>query len=485
MKKTGKMKSAGEAGAAVPGNVFPMATHYLPLGIAVLDSEEKIEYLNPMFTTMFGYEMRDLPDLQSWFEKAYPDKKTRNRMKLAWTKQVLDGPGPEGTHEEASTVKRKGGGELSVHIRVTAMEGGRRLVTFEDLSGHIRAEVLMLDGWNIYRNLVETVHDWTWEIKSDGVFTYCSPQVENILGYTPGEIVGGNFADFLPKKEAGELRSALRKRVREKKPFAAIEISCRRKEGGTVCLETSGTPLFDKTGKHIGFRGTIRDITERKALESQLRALTAKLEDVREEERTHLSRELHDELGQVLTGLKIDLTWIAKRIPGEQKALLEKTGAMKSQVDLIIGYIREIATQLRPKLLDDFGFIEAIEWLVSDFRERTAIRCRLRSNLSHVSIDRKASTIIYRIIQESLTNIMRHSQASSVTIDIKASAGRLLLSVKDNGIGIRKDELDSGRSLGILGIRERVAILKGTMEIEGAPGKGTTVRISIPLSETA
>ena len=225
-------------------------------------------------------------------------------------------------------------------------------------------------------------------------------------------------------------------------------------------LEMSGTPLFARSGELIGFRGINRDITVRRILEAELRvshekmkALTAKLEDVREEERTHISRELHDELGQVLTGLKIDLTWLAKRLPEEQRPLLDKANAMRGQIDSIIEYIRRIATQLRPKLLDDFGFVEAIEWLISDFRERTAIRCRFRSNMQHMSIDPKASTIIFRLIQETLTNIMRHSGASSVSIDMKKTAARLVIQVKDNGVGINENDMKATRSLGILGMR--------------------------------
>lgn len=492
MKKTGKAQKAFPSPSPAPGRDFlEQAAHYLPIGLAVVGRDEKMEYLNPKFTAMFGYDAQDVPELKAWFEKAYPDQKTSSRMMLAWTKEMLKTPGPGGTHEGASTVRRKDGSEISVHCRVTAIGGGRRVLTFEDITERVRAEVLMLDGWNIYRNLVETVLDWTWEIRRDGVFTYSSPQVKNILGYPAGEIVGRKFTDFMSDQDARRLRPLLRDWVRIKKPSISFEITCPTRDGRIVSLEMTGTALFDKAGKLIGFRGINRDITERKALESALhashekmRALTAKLEDVREEERTHISRELHDELGQVLTGLKIDLTWLEKRIPADQKPLVEKALAMKGQIDSIIEYIRRIATQLRPKLLDDFGFIEAIEWLISDFRERTAIRCRLRSNLSHISIDPKASTIIFRIIQETLTNIMRHSGASSVTIDIKAGSGNLFLAVKDNGIGINEDEIAAGRSLGILGIRERVAILNGTMKIEGAPGKGTTVKISIPLTRT-
>ena len=481
-------KKAAQPQPAEKVSIPEMVSHYLPLGIAAVNKNNIIEYINPKFTEMFGYTRRQVPDLQSWFDRAYPDRAVRNRMSLAWKQEMLRDSGPGSSREEASTVRCRNGSDMIVHIRTTTMDNGRHVLSFEDISERVRAEVLMLNGWNIYRNLVETVLDWTWEVKSSGVFTYSSPQVKNILGYTLGEVVGRNFSEFLFKKDVKKFNSMWRECVEKKKPIS-FEISCPTKSGSTIYLEASGTPLIDKAGKLIGFRGINRDITERKALEAELhssheklRALTARLEDVREEERTHISRELHDELGQTLTGLKIDLTWVARRIPPEYPALAEKANAMKAHIDSIIEYIRRIATQLRPKLLDDFGFIEAIEWLISDFSERTNIRCKLRSNLTHMTIDPKASTILFRIIQETLTNIMRHSEASSVAIDIKKTAARLLLSVRDNGIGIKQEDIMGSRSLGLLGIRERVAILKGTIKFEGMPGKGTRIKISFPLS---
>jgi PAS domain S-box-containing protein len=471
-------------------NYFEAVTRNIPLGAAVVNEDQKIEYLNPKFTEMFGYTLEDLPTIQAWHEKAYPDTTVRDRMNLSWKQELLRGSAPGTIKQEASTIRRLDGSDISVHLRITTMGGGRRLLAYENITDRVRAEVLMLDGWNIYRNLVETVLDWTWEIKTNGVFTYSSPQVTNILGYMPGEVVGKTFFDFMSDKDAKKLKQLLQ--AKDKKSNISFEFSCQGKNDKTVYLEMSGTPLFARSGELIGFRGINRDITIRRTLEAELRAsheklkaLTAKLEDVREEERTHISRELHDELGQVLTGLKIDLTWIAKRIPEEQRPLLDKANAMRGQIDSIIEYIRRIATQLRPKLLDDFGFVEAIEWLISDFRERTAIRCRFRSNLQHMNIDPKASTILFRLIQETLTNIMRHSGASSVSINMKKTAAQLIIEVKDNGVGINESDMKASRSLGILGMRERVSILNGTLKIEGAPGKGTKIKISIPASEVA
>ena len=469
-------------------NIFRKLATYAPFGIIVVNASQSLEYINPKFKKISGYSLKDIPNSKAWFEKAYPDKKDRSRAFLAWKQHLLDEARPGSINEEATTIRRKDGKEISLHIRTVALEDGGRMLLFDDITGRVRPEMLMLDGWNIYRNLVETVLDWTWEIKENGTFTYSSPQVKNVIGYTPGEVVGRKFCDFLPEKEAKRVRSLMSRNAVSGKPFLSFEVICRKKNGDTAELETSGTPLFDRKGNLIGCRGITRDISQRKALEAELkssheklRALTAKLQDVREDERTSISRELHDELGQVLTGLKIDLTWIAKRLTPGQVQLFGKVQGMRSQIDSAIEYIRRISSELRPKLLDDFGLVEAIDWLVQDFRDRTSIRCRLNTNISHLNISPRASTIIFRIIQETLTNIMRHSNASSAVVSIKRTRKELVISIRDNGRGITRQEISDKKSLGLLGMKERAAILDGKIKLEGAPGKGTGISVYIPL----
>jgi len=216
----------------------------------------------------------------------------------------------------------------------------------------------------------------------------------------------------------------------------------------------------------------------------QLRALSARLVSIREEERTRISREIHDELGQALTGLKMDLSWLAKRPPEDQQSLAGKIRSMSELLDDTIQTVRKISAELRPGVLDDLGLVAAIEWLVEDFRNRTHIQCKFFSDVERSVLDTDLSTALFRILQETLTNVIRHAQATHVTIDIHEDAGTIVLQVEDNGKGIGAHDITGSKSLGLLGIRERAFLFGGEVQISGSEGKGTTVMVRMPLKQT-
>jgi len=213
----------------------------------------------------------------------------------------------------------------------------------------------------------------------------------------------------------------------------------------------------------------------------QLRALSVYLQYVREDERIRISRQVHDELGQALTGLKMDLYWLANRLPKKYRTVHEKTRAMSAHIDATIQTVRRIATELRPGILDDLGLVAAIEWQAQEFQKRTGIECVVSSDLKDTILDQDLNTAFFRIFQETLTNIIRHAQASRVDVNLRQEEGALVLEVKDNGRGISEAELNDTRSIGVLGMRERAALLQGELQITGVPGQGTTVAVRIPL----
>lgn len=213
----------------------------------------------------------------------------------------------------------------------------------------------------------------------------------------------------------------------------------------------------------------------------QLRALSTYLQSVREEERTRIAREVHDELGQALTSCKLDLSWIAHQLPREQKPLLEKTRALSAHIDATIQTVRRISTELRPGVLDHLGLAAALEWQAHEFQNRTGIRCDVRSAIHEAQLDSDLSTTFFRIFQETLTNVIRHAGATQVSVHLKEINGRVILEVKDNGRGITPDEVFNTKSMGLLGMRERAALLGGSFEIGRLPrGPGTRVSVSIP-----
>ncbi len=216
----------------------------------------------------------------------------------------------------------------------------------------------------------------------------------------------------------------------------------------------------------------------------QLRALTGHLRFVREEERTRIAREVHDELGQALTGLKLDLSWLSGKIPGEQ-ALQRKVKAMSAHIDATIQTVRRIATELRPGVLDTLGLAAAIEWQTMDFQERTGIRCEVKIEAKEPIRDREFSTMCFRIFQETLTNIARHAKATHVDVRLAQVDHELLLTVSDNGRGISEKEVVNSRSIGLIGMRERVAQVGGQVFFFGLPSRGTTVTMRVPMPKEA
>jgi signal transduction histidine kinase len=214
----------------------------------------------------------------------------------------------------------------------------------------------------------------------------------------------------------------------------------------------------------------------------QIRSHAAHLESVREEERTNIARELHDELGQLLTVLNMDLVFMSKKVPGDQLFLQEKIEGMIKLVGIIMESLKRISMALRPDLLDHLGLAEAIEWQADNFQKHTGIRCNLAIEIKRIDIIPDLATAIYRIFQETLTNIARHAEATKVSVSLKIRGGRIALKVRDNGRGITGEQQSKPDAFGLIGIRERAYHWGGEIKINGKEEKGTTVSVSIPLT---
>ena len=239
------------------------------------------------------------------------------------------------------------------------------------------------------------------------------------------------------------------------------------------------------TRSHAAKRPRPRRST-RASRKNGLEALSIRLELAREEERARVARELHDELGQVLTSLKLEFMWLVDELrktepkPGIQ--LVNKLQALIGLIEVSIQSVRQISGDLRPAVLDHLGLREAIQWEATKFEARTGIRCRVVSKLTHDLADRTRALALYRILQEALTNVARHAHAGAVRISLAQRGRTLLLTVKDNGRGITKEQLASMESIGLLGMSERARLLGGRVTITGGPGRGTTVNVQVPVT---
>ena len=265
-------------------------------------------------------------------------------------------------------------------------------------------------------------------------------------------------------------------------------------EGRKIFTETIKEPVFEDD-KVVRVITVVRDISNRKLTEEhildsqkQLKTFAAHLQTIREEERIVISRELHDNLGQILTALKIDLSRLIKKLNdnGKKKdirSLADHAAELMPLVDSSIQMTRKISRELRPRILDELGLVAAIEWQITEFIKRTGITCKFHSDVQEIDIEVRNKIAVFRIIQEALTNIARHAHASRVVVSIKQLDQSIIVEVKDNGSGIRENDISGENSLGLTGMRERAVLLGGTLMIKGKPAKGTAIKLSIPLKE--
>jgi len=233
----------------------------------------------------------------------------------------------------------------------------------------------------------------------------------------------------------------------------------------------------------LAYQQRLATVAELKESSRQLQALAANLESAREEERTRIARELHDQLGQALTAMKFDLAWLTDQLAQMDVTLAEKAKTVTEQMDTMIKTVRRISTELRPGMLDDLGLAASIEWQARDFEKRTGIICVVRVPAEELVLTRAQSIVVFRIFQEALTNVARHAGAQLIEVRLEATPDALTLQVQDDGRGIQLQEIAGLQSLGLLGMRERAKRLGGAFDIQGLSGEGTIVTVSIPIQQ--
>jgi signal transduction histidine kinase len=250
----------------------------------------------------------------------------------------------------------------------------------------------------------------------------------------------------------------------------------------------NATLFKNEDGEVQGVFAAARDMTARKKLEKELQRshkllekLNQHLLEVRENERSQIALNLHDDLGQKLTAINLDIAWFKSRIGVQSKPVREKLEDMSLMIKESVESIREISSFLRPAILFDLGLVTAINYQLKNFEKQTGIKCIFNCDPQDIVLDESISIVIYRILQESLTNIARHSGATETVVALKRTGTNIMVMIKDNGIGIDKDKINSISSLGIAGIKERIKSFNGKITIGSEKGAGTRIKIVIPL----
>lgn len=340
--------------------------------------------------------------------------------------------------------------------------------------------------------LLESTGEGIYGIDQVGRCTFINTAAARMLGYTLDEMLGMDMHKMIHHSFQGgtpyprECCHILKTLTSGKGCQIDDEVYWRN-DGSSFPVAYSSFPVLEQE-QIIGAVVVFLDITERKQAEAQLKSsytqlrnLTARLESVREEERIHIAREIHDELGQALTGVKLELSLLHDQLPAGRPVLTDRLESISTLIDSTIHSVRRIATELRPIVLDQLGLIPAIEWQAHEFQARTGIQCTLDIYLRSVSLSHAESTAMFRIFQEILTNVARHAQATAVNIRLQEQAGGLVLEVRDNGRGVTETEQSDPTSLGLVGMRERALLLGGEITLAGRPGIGTTARVWLPL----
>ncbi|MFC2166755.1 PAS domain S-box protein [Acidobacteriota bacterium] len=318
-----------------------------------------------------------------------------------------------------------------------------------------------------------------------GKLTYVNDAFIRMWGYDQkDEVLGMSVLEFWKIKSGA--RDVVTKSKKEGTWIG--ELVGMRKDGTFFDVQISANLVRDIFGNPICKMACFHDITDHKRAESELknsqtelRSLTSHLQNLREQERKRMAHKIHDELGQELTILKMDLSLLKEILPTDQKNLLDLTSSMMKSIDKTALTVRRISAELRPRLLDDVGLIHAIEWHIKEFQKRTKIKCEFIADNRDINPDIKKSIVLFRVMQEALTNTARHAAATRIKVSLSTKPDKLILIFKDNGKGITQKQISNSKSFGILGIRESVLSLNGSMEIKGIPDKSTTIKVSLPL----
>ncbi len=441
---------------------------------------------NDSFLHLTGYKRDEvinstIADLKIWVN---PDERT----------QMLENVHELGhLHNFEINYRTKSGEQRIALTSVTLIDiGGAKclLAFFHDVTDRKRAEKALQESESKFRTVADTSVAAIFIYQGDK-FIYMNPASEIITGFNRSELLSIRFWDIIHPEFREQVKERGLARQRGEAVPPRYEFKIIRKDGEVRWIDF-GAGAIQLEGKPAAL-GIAFDITKRKQAEEQLgssykqmRQLIARVQAIREEEGRRIAREIHDELGQTLTGIKMDLSFLEENLSGKidltnEPNVTSKIKSISNLADSAIQTVRKITTELRPAILDSMGLVAAIEWQAEDFEKRTGIRCSYSSQVENVELDRDQATAVFRILQESLTNITRHAKATKVKISIKREIKYLVLEIKDNGQGIAANELNKINTFGILGMKERTAFLGGKFEIQGNPNHGTIIKVNIPL----
>jgi len=459
--------------------------------IGIVDRHGKFILWNRRAAEIYGYELEELADKTAFELYADPDELDRMLGRLRHDGVV---------REFEIRMKKKDGAIVPMDISISLLKDdqGRTIGSVclaRDLSERKKAEAALKYAQAELRryssDLERQVREQTREINSilrytpsvvyikdrEGRYTLVNSRYEELFKISQEQIRGKCDHDMFPRALADQIRASDLRVLALRQPYQAEE-AMPPPDGRRTYLSVK-FPLYNEQGAPTGLCGIATDITELKQAQDQLRRLSGSIMANQEKERKAIARELHDELGQVLTALRMDAVWLSERLQAQDPKAGDRALTMCGLIDNTIDEVRGLATRLRPGVLDDLGLIDALEWYIADFGKRTGIACTFKHR-QVPNIDGIGATAAYRIVQEALTNVTRHAAATQVKVSLETKKGMVTLAVADNGRGFDLQEIAASECLGLVGMRERAGLLGGSLEIRSRPGKGTKVCFKLP-----
>jgi PAS domain S-box-containing protein len=461
-----------------------------PLGMRIVTAEGETIYANRTILDLFSIEeLNTTPLIKRYTTESYAEFQIRKEKR----KRGDYSP----SEYEISIVNKTGEVRRLQVFRKTALWDGEKqfLVIYQDITERKQAEQALRESEARYRQLVEYAPAAIYEADlTTGRLLSVNEVLCEYSGYTRDELLALHPLDLMTEESKKLILQRMAGYAAGEPVPPAVEYKARSKSGREFWISTHAK-YFYQAGLPVRATVVAYDITKRKEVEKklrasreQMRALAGRLQTVREEERTRIAREIHDDLGGALTGLKIDFSLLAKtalKIENEnvRTSLLAGMDSMTKFIDATIQNVRRIAMELRPSILDDVGLVATLEWQLKDFEKRTGILCKLFLPGEHISLDPDLSTALFRIFQEALTNVARHSGATEIRVHLHMDGDSTTMEIEDNGKGIGKRKILSSKSLGLLGMRERAQMFGGHITVTGTPGTGTKVTVEISSAE--
>jgi PAS domain S-box-containing protein len=447
------------------------------------DKDYPIIYANEAFSRTTGYSIQEVLGHNCRFLQ----RDDRSQPDVAELRAALQ------SNRDAHAILRnyrKDGSLFWSEIYISPIHDKQGRITHyvgvqNDVTHRVEMEYALSKSEARMRSVFNNVSDGIIIIDEKGIIEKLNPSAERLFGYSAEELTGYSINALMPEPDRNRHDSYLARYLNSGKAKildTRREVNGLRKDGSIFPMEL-GVSEFYVDQRHF-FIGTVHDITERKKAEEALRDLSSHLERAREDERTRIAREIHDELGSMLTALKMDLSWLNKQLPADRSLCREKIVVMNRYLDNGIGSVRKIIADLRPTILDHLGLLAAIEWMLDEFREQNGVQCIFTVSENNIVMEESRDIAVFRIIQEALTNISLHSGATKVTLDVETGINSLMMKITDNGCGMTEAQRRKSGKYGILGMHERARHFGGEVTINSEPGKGTTLMLNMQLTST-